>query len=483
MKTPPSVPDASDASALPRSAPEEQGVESGAILNLIRGARERSLELHSLMILRHGHVIAEGWWEPYHREGIQLLYSLSKSFTASAIGILSAEGRLDLEARVTSFFPDKLPATVSPHLASMSVRHLLTMATGHADDTIDRVMSTAPGDWVRGFLAIPPEYAPGARFTYNNGATHVLAAIVEQVTGGGLVEFLRPRLLDPLGIRDARWQVAPNGIEFGFSGLHLTTESIARFGQLYLQRGRWNDAQLLSSDWVEQASGTQVSNAGEQNPDWQQGYGFQFWRSRHGYRGDGAFGQLCLVLPDQDAVVVVTGATEDMQALIDVVWAQLLPAMHSVPLRRSAGHGDLVDALRTLEIEAVQGDARPSASAGIDAAFGARMQEPFDVGFAPFEAVSLDHEGGRWVIVVESHGRVHRVLSSHGGWHPNYFDDVEASRRVIFASGVWTAPDVFTTELLYAETPHRLRIDWRPGADAQRVKMSWNVVPIGPWTG
>jgi CubicO group peptidase (beta-lactamase class C family) len=140
-----------------------------------------------------------------------------------------------------------------------------------------------------------------------------------------VVEYLQSRLLDPLGIQPPRWDANPQGISLGGYGLYLTTEDIAKFGQLYLQKGTWESQQLIPREWIEQATSKRVSNGQNAQSDWNQGYGFQFWRCRHNaYRGDGKDGQFCVVLPDQDAVVVMTANTTNMQSQLNLVWDHLL---------------------------------------------------------------------------------------------------------------------------------------------------------------
>jgi len=276
---------------LPRSTPEEQGVASSGILSFISAAE--SLELHGLMLLRHGHVLAEGWWSPYGPDLRHMLFSLSKSFTSTAIGLATAEGRLSVDDPVCSFFPDALPEEVSENLAAMRVRHLLTMSTGHAEEP--RLMERNDGDWVKGFLHAPVAHVPGTLFLYNSPASYMLSAIIQRVTGQRLLDYLHPRLLEPLGIAEATWETCPKGINTGGWGLSIKTEEIARFGQLYLQQGVWNGRRLLPQGWVEEATARQVSCDEGRRGDWAEGYGYQFWRSRHGYRGDGALGQYCVV--------------------------------------------------------------------------------------------------------------------------------------------------------------------------------------------
>ena len=285
-----------------------------------------AIALHSLMILRRGRVVAEGWWAPYRPDDVHLLYSISKSFTATALGFALAEGRFSLHDTVVQHFADLDPGPSRPRARAITIEHLARMATGHREDILDTMMELDPAEPVRGFLRIEPESEPGSVFAYNNGATYVLGAIVQKRTSQSLTEYLQPRLFDPLDIPPPYWDTLGGSRQIGYSGLHLTTEQLARFGQLYLQQGSWAGSAVLPPGWVADATRVLTANPGEPEPDWRRGYGYQFWRSRHGYRGDGAYGQFCLVLPEQNAVVVTTGDTEMMQAVLDAVWTHLLPA-------------------------------------------------------------------------------------------------------------------------------------------------------------
>ena len=278
---------------LPRSSPEAQGIPSSAILAFVEAANEKAVGLHSLMLVRHGHVVAEGWWRPYERDDPHMLFSLSKSFASTGIGLAVAEGKLSLDDTVVSFFPEDVPAEPSENLKAMRVRDLLAMSTG-TTRTISRTFSFdgSPVPLVRAFLTLPVAHKPGTHFLYNTPASYMLSAIVQKATGQTLVEYLGPRLFEPLGIQNPKWDASPQGISLGGYGLNATTEDIARFGQLYLQRGAWQGRQLLPAEWVAAATSRQTSNGSNPKSDWDQGYGYQFWRCRHGfYRGDGAFGQ------------------------------------------------------------------------------------------------------------------------------------------------------------------------------------------------
>jgi CubicO group peptidase (beta-lactamase class C family) len=306
---------------LPRATPESQGVSTEAIIKFIRAADDQVKSMHSFMLLRHGKVVAEAWWSPESADKPHVLWSLSKSFTSTAVGLVVHERKLSIEDLVIGFFPDALPINPSENLQKMRVKDLLTMSTGHAEEPNVR----SSQDWIKTFLAHPVEHQPGSFFRYNTPATFMQSAIVQKVTGQSVVEYLQSRLLDPLGIQPPRWDANPQGISLGGYGLYLTTEDIAKFGQLYLQKGTWESQQLIPREWIEQATSKRVSNGQNAQSDWNQGYGFQFWRCRHNaYRGDGKDGQFCVVLPDQDAVVVMTANTTNMQSQLNLVWDHLL---------------------------------------------------------------------------------------------------------------------------------------------------------------
>jgi CubicO group peptidase (beta-lactamase class C family) len=349
-----------DQKSLPRSIPEMQGVSSAGISTFLDEIVKSKIEFHSIMVVRHGYVIAEGWWSPYAAPLKHALYSLSKSFTSTAVGLAVSEGLLNIEADVLSFFPKEKPRQIDSKLAAMKVKHLLTMSTGHVKDTI-QPMRNGADSWAKTFLSLPIEREPGTFFLYNTGATYILSAIVQKLTGKTLLQYLRPRILDPLGIEGEDWETDPQGINTGGYGLRIKTEDIAKFGQLYLQKGKWNNQQLLSPSWIEEATRVQIeSNSSKPTrpkgeDDWAQGYGYKFWRCRPGgYRADGAFGQFCMVMPEYDAVIAITSESFSMQSSMDLVWSYLLPTMdtskRTLPLNSKA-EGELKSKLRMLTLE------------------------------------------------------------------------------------------------------------------------------------
>ncbi|HEU0296567.1 MAG TPA: serine hydrolase, partial [Anaerolineales bacterium] len=267
---------------LKRSNPEAEGIPSSAVLDFIRAVEQpfgHPLDaVQGFMLLRHGNVAAEGWWTPYGPQSPHSLYSLSKSFTSSGIGLAVAEGLLTVDDPVLKFFSDDAPAKPGKNLKAMRVRHLLSMNTGHKEDTTRHVFRGEDDNWARVFLSLPVKYKPGTWFVYNTAATYMLSAIITKLTGESLLDYLRPRLFDPLGIENPAWETDPRGINLGGTGLHIATEDIARFGQMYLQKGMWQGQRIVPEKWIDEATKATSDNSNTQtNPDWAVGYGYQFW--------------------------------------------------------------------------------------------------------------------------------------------------------------------------------------------------------------
>lgn len=472
------------AAALPRSAPEAQGIPSAAVMAFLAAVEQAACGLHSFMLLRHGHVVAEGWWAPYRPEAPHMLFSLSKSFTSTAIGLAVAEGRLTVDDPVLSFFPAEAPRRPSANLAAMRVRHLLTMTTGHDHDTTAYLWRRRDGDWASAFLARPVAHEPGTYFLYNTGASYMLSAIVQRVTGQTLLEYLRPRLFEPLGIAHPAWETCPRGVNTGGFGLSVTTEDIARFGQLYLQQGAWQGRQLIPASWVAAASARQTANDANTNPDWRQGYGYQFWRCRHdAYRGDGAFGQFCIVLPAQDAVIAMTAGAADMQAVLDLVWTHLLPALGAAALPPDgAAHAALQQRLAGLTLPLVAGQTAAPAGAQIS---GRRYR--FIAKRAPLRAITFDFAEAGDVCTVEDQQGEHRLIPGRDAWAAGATawspfvarSTVRDAPLPIAANGAWIAGDAYELRLCYTETPFCTTVVCRFRDDQVKLKLRVNV-SFGP---
>ena len=317
--------------ALQRSSPEKEGMRTVGILRFLEEVKANAIDMHSLMILRHGKVITEGWWYPYRPGHRHIMHSVSKTFTSTAIGFAVDEKLLSVNDRVISFFPNDLPAEVSPYLEELTIRHLLTMSVGH-DPAPSFALSE--GNWVKLFLATPIVHRPGTVYLYSSYASHILSAIISRVTGQTLSGYLQTRLFEPLNITGIQWEVDAQGNNTGGWGMRIRTEDMARLGQFYLQEGQWNGRQLLSKAWIKEASALHIYQRDnltleeELHDNWVQGYGYQIWRcTNNAYRADGANGQFIIVMPEQDAVVIITANTADTQQLLRLVFEHLQPVM------------------------------------------------------------------------------------------------------------------------------------------------------------
>ena len=455
--------------SLPRSNPEAQGVSSKAILTFVQTADRELSSMHSFMLMRHGHVVAEGWWSPYNAETRHELYSLSKSFTSTAIGLAIAEGKLTLDDEISKFFPDEMPADASAQLKAMRVRDLLSMSTGHTSEA--KFGTTDP--WTKTFLAHTVTHKPGTFFMYNTPATYMCSAIVQKQTSTTVLDYLKPRLFDPLGIQDPTWGTSPQGISLGGYGLNLRTEDIAKFGQLYLQRGKWNDKQLVPAEWIDLATSRQVSNGSNPKSDWEQGYGYQFWRCRNGsYRGDGAFGQYCVVIPEKDAVLAITSGLKDMQLVLNLVWDKLLPGFENQPLApdNEAAH-QLQESLKQLSLPYAEG----SASSGLAASIDKRRYE-FAENEQKIQQISLEknHRGG-FDLIFESEGGEQRIACGHKVWVQGTAQLGGYPKQELAACGAWTAESEYTAKLCLYSTPFCLTMRLQFKGDEMLLDTEANV--------
>jgi len=289
-----------------------------ALQNFFDKFQPEKNEIHTLQIYDHDSMVLRIAPAPYHAADKREIYSLSKSFCSTAIGFLCDEGKLSVEDRIVDLFPDKLPDTVSENLAKMRLKHVLSMNTGHKGCVMYHMVRSE--DAPRAFLAQEVTYEPGTHFAYNTGATCLLSCIVERITGMKLLDFLTWKLFLPLGISDVRWNRVPDGNNEGGCGIHVSSDDIVKLGLLYLHGGMWNGKRLLSEAWVKEATSPISDNSCNGTPDWCAGYGYQFWvNAREGFRGDGAFGQLCFVLPERQLVFAVQTELGDMQAEIDAL--------------------------------------------------------------------------------------------------------------------------------------------------------------------
>jgi len=442
---------------LPRSTPEKQGMKSSAILDFIEELEKEKIELHGFMMLRHGHVVSEGWWAPYTSELKHMLFSLSKSFTSTAVGLAVNEGLMSVEDKVIDYFPKDLPENICKNLSAMKVKHLLSMSTGHDVDTTEHVGSQSEGNWVKGFLELDVEHEPGTYFVYNTAATYMLSAIVQKVTGQTLLNYLEPRIFEPLGIEGATWETCPKGINTGGFGLSIKTEDIAKFGQLYLQKGMYNGKVLVPQEWIMEATTSHISNGSSEEIDWQQGYGYQFWRCRHNaYRGDGAFGQYCVVMPDQDAVIAINSGIDDMQSVLNLVWKHLLPAMEREVLPdNELVYGELTKKLLNLKLPMSKGSEYGNTSdiSTVESKISGKCYNLIDNELG-FVQVSITFEASKYELTIVKGDGEHKISGGIGKRiedKTNLFGDASATSSY----GYWNHKNTFVMKLQLIETPFR----------------------------
>jgi CubicO group peptidase (beta-lactamase class C family) len=462
---------------LPRSTPEAEGLRSEALMPLITALDGSVGEIHSLMLLRHGKVVLEGWWAPYAPQDIHVMYSVSKSFNSTAVGLAVQEGLLSIDATVLSVFPELAPAAPDPQMQSMRIVDLLTMSTGHEVDANDAMRARADGQWTRAFLETDVPREPGTYFFYNSGAAYLLSSIVQKVTGQTVRDYLQPRLFEPLGIVDPVWGSSPENVNLGDGGLAIRTEDLAKFGQLYLQKGSWNGVQVVPEQWVNDATSTQIST-GNSDGNWSYGYGYQFWRSQVGFRADGSLGQFSFVLPEQDIVLAITSGTTNTDGVMKAVWQNLLPAIADAALPENTGAATaLRDRLSTLAIPVPTGTADSALSAEVSGrryAVAANNQGIL--------SLQLDLTTDQPALRVEDADGLHTIGLGLGQWvrgrtgfkkHINeLFDTPEQG---IAAIGTWTAADTFSVKLTFTETPYSMTANFKFDAERVLVDMSYNV--------
>ena len=324
--------------------PEDVNVDSQGIIRFLDDMKEKQLHMHKMMILRHGKVLMKSSFAPWSTDDLHMLFSLTKSFTSTAVGFAVQDGLLKTEDRLIDFFPDLLTNEPCENMQKITVKHLLTMNTGH-----DAEPEYKGDNWERIFMHSYITHEPGTHFMYNTAGTYMLSAIVQRVTGKNTLDYLKEKLFIPLEMSDDIWsEESPTGVPTGGHGLNVRIDDIAKLGQFYLQKGKWNGKQILNEQWIMDAQ-TPWSDNSEWvgGSDWNSGYGYQFWMCtpQNVFRGDGACGQYCVICPDQDMVIAINSGVEDMAEILRSLWKYVLPAVD-----RAGEGGDALEK-RLLETE------------------------------------------------------------------------------------------------------------------------------------
>ncbi|GGJ22071.1 serine hydrolase domain-containing protein [Deinococcus roseus] len=467
-------------SELLRSTPESQGLASQAISAFLSRLQQDQLETHSFMLLRHGQVIAEGWWAPYQSDLQHQMYSVSKSFTSTAIGFAVQEGILSVNDTLVSFFPEDLPEKPGDNLKAMTLKDLLTMTCGH-----DQEPWSDQKDWMKFALSWPVPHVPGTHFLYNSIGTYMVGAAVQKATGQTLVEYLTPRLFEPLGFATPRWEMGPEGWNMAGWGLFLRTEELAKWGQMMLQKGQWAGQQLLSESWIEEASSDHTGLGEDLNSDWNQGYGYQMWRCRHGaYRADGAFGQFCVILPEQDAVVVLTsGESKRTDLILQAIWDELLPHFQTEALHEDAvAHQALLEQLQHLQLPSPEGQAQTSHPELL-------QTYQFADNKLGLKSIKLVQQGADHLLNWADGSGNHQVLVGASAWvnsESKLFQNVvwplfpqTDQPWPVAARGAWTDETTFALRVCLLETPFAPTITLKFSGDGVSVGLR-GAIHFGP---
>ena len=468
--------------SLPRIAPSSVGIDPAAVHALAdRLGRNHA---HSFMILRHGQVAAEAWYAPYGPSYTHFMYSLSKSFTSTAIGLACAEGVLSLTTRIAELFADELDAPPCPNMAMVTIRDLLMMACGHKEEP----KIVWEDHWARHFIETFDPRIPGVEtpaedlFCYNSFGTFMLSASITKVTGQSVFEYLKPRLLDPLGITDVSFEENADGISMGGWGFNLHTEDVAKFGQLLLQDGVWEGKRLLPEGWVAEATAWQISTKNRHgHKDWKQGYCYQYWRNTfpNSYRCDGLWGQFAIVLPDQDMVVAMTNGTEETQETLDAVWEELMPGVADALVADPKADEELASYLKTLSIAPVSGTKKNFSGT---AYFGDNALDIRQITF------TLSENGEDCIRIARGKGEL-AVTAGAGCWVPGHSvcgDPFMSTGGTLFyddwhASGAFREDGTYELTLQYHRTPYAahflftfyegcVKMDWKPYPNRETVK-------------
>lgn len=300
-------------------APEEVGVDSKVITAFLNEINEKGLGLQSFTVVCHDKVCAQGFFKPYNADTPHVLYSMSKSVTSTAIGFAVSEGLISLNDRVAEFFPE-YPMSKRPFNRMLTIRMLLTM---HSDKLITVLDEKGQKDWIANFMGATFILPPNTKFNYISENTFMLSAIISRVTGMSVVDYLYPRIFEPLGIEKPFWEMDGAGNNAGGWGLYMKSEDLAKFFLPYIHNGKWIDGtQIVPEIWVKEATRKQVNSVRDGYIDNMEGYGYQFWRNpiANSSRADGLFGQRCFLFPDYDALVVLNcGEAEDYKVM-KVFW-------------------------------------------------------------------------------------------------------------------------------------------------------------------
>jgi CubicO group peptidase (beta-lactamase class C family) len=307
------------------SSPKDQDVDANLLDKMMATIDDQAINLHSILVIRHGMIVAERYYGSFDQDYRNEVYSVTKSFTSTLVGIAVDEGLLsDIDQPVLNYLDNRTFENVDERKQAMTIENLLTMTPGLEWDEGDATYTAMyrSTDWVKYVLDKPMAFEPGSQFEYNSGASHVLSAIVQKSTGMNTGDFARANLFEPLGMTKARWDTDTNGLSIGGWGLQLTPREMAKLGYLFLHKGEWDGQQIVSAKWVETATQKHVSTGGDL------GYGYQWWVDAEAgaFMALGRYGQTIYVEPDLDLVVVTMAREDNHDRILGLIHEYILPA-------------------------------------------------------------------------------------------------------------------------------------------------------------
>ena len=408
------------------ASPESQGIPSAAVAAFLKEMKECRFPLHSYILMRHGKIVAEGYVPPFTADRKHRMYSISKSFTSVAIGMLITEGRLSLQDKVADFFPEYLPKDPSPYTLRATVRDLLRMATPNEENSY----GWEDPDFVETFFNNPKDkHEPGTIFHYDTAGTTTLCGIVEKITGMRILDYMRP-LLDELGISKDVWCIeTPEGRSWTGSGIMCTSRDLMRFSQFCLQKGEWNGRQLVDRQYMEEACSKQISNITAHSGYVKDGYGYQFWMLREGgFACCGMGSQFAFMMPKEDAILVTTADTQGIDNAEDAIkraFYRILDSMQDQPLPENEKEREALRAAMPLSLPGPMGETQnPLAKtySGVTYRF-----DPNRFGFLWMRA---DFDGDTCTLTYEKGTGVHQISLGMGTWKEFTFPDAYAGKNI-----------------------------------------------------
>lgn len=387
---------------LSRALPEETGITSRAIERFIKNLEKNRIPLHSVLVARHGKLVAEGYYHPYERDTLHRMFSVTKSFVSMAIGLLEQEGRIRLSDEICSYFPEYLLEKVHPWLAEMTIEDMLQMRTCHNMTTYNKVSTTE--NWVQSFFQTAPTHRPGTIFMYDTSASHTMCALVEKLTGQDMISYLKDRILRDIGFSEESYIIKdPFGTSIGGSGLMARPEDLLRVGLLLMNKGKDpayygtnQGMQLYPEAYIATAVSFHVSPV--MNPSDKAGYGYQIWMlPNHGYGFCGMGDQLLMCYPDQDLAVVITADTQGMQGASNIIYRaleeELLGKLSDAPLEGvEEEQKHLVNMLEEFKIPAVEGIDGP------DTVQWSGVMYPVQLNASGFKEIGVEFQGNQGIL-------------------------------------------------------------------------------------